>query len=82
MLVRELIDFLQKCPQDAIVMYDFENAWINDDDGAFHFDRSDTPSEWHMAVDDVLVGQGPLRGFVFLSEDFIPVEEVSEDADK
>lgn len=72
MTVRELSEQLKKCPQDAIVMYDFENAWINDDDGAYHFDKSDTPSEWHMPVDHVMIGNGTLRGFVYLTEDYIP----------
>ena len=70
MLVRDLIAELKKCPQDAIVMYDFENAWINDDDGAYHFDRSDFPREWHMPVDHVMIGNGTSRGFVYLEEDY------------
>lgn len=72
MTVKELIEQLKNCPQDAIVMYDFENAWINDDDGAYHFDRSDTPSEWHMPVDHVMIGNGTKRGFIYLTEDYIP----------
>lgn len=79
MLVRDLIAELKKCPQDADVMYDFHNAWINDDDNAYHFDKSDCPSELCMAVDDVLIGAGTQRGFVFLTEELYP-EEVKKDA--
>ena len=67
MKVHELIELLLRCPKDATVMYDFENSWICDDD-AYGFDKSQTPSEWHMPVEDVMIGQGTLSGFVFLTE--------------
>lgn len=55
MVVSKLIEILKRCPQDAIVMYQFEK--VTD---------SDAP---HFPIDDVLVGSGTLKGFVFLAEE-------------
>ena len=55
MIVSELMEILQRCPQDAIVMYQFEKV-----------SKSDEP---HFPIDDVLVGSGTLKGFVFLAEE-------------
>lgn len=55
MIVSELMEILQRCPQDAIVMYQFEKI-----------SESDEP---HFPIDDVLVGSGTLKGFVFLAEE-------------
>lgn len=56
MIVSELIKILQRCPQDAIVMYEVNE--INEDE------------EKHYPIDDVLVGSGTIKGFVFLAEEF------------
>ena len=72
MRVHELIELLKRCPQDAIVMYDFENAFTNDEDERiFGFEREPRPSEFSMSVDDVMIGCGTSRGFVYLTEDLI-----------
>ena len=72
MRVHELIELLKRCPQDAIVMYDFENAFTNDEDERiFGFEREPRPSEFSMSVDDVKIGCGTSRGFVYLTEDLI-----------
>lgn len=62
MIVKELIDLLKKCNPNDIVMFDMENSLKN---GAFEEDE-----ETHFGVDDVLIGKGTLKGFVFLQEDF------------
>lgn len=59
MRVSELILLLEKCPKDWIVMYDAENALKN----------GSLTDENNIGVDDVLMGCGTERGFVFLSED-------------
>ena len=56
MIVSELIKTLQRCPQDAIVMYEMNE--LNEDE------------EKHYGIEDVLVGSGTLEGFVFLAEEF------------
>ena len=61
MIVKELIELLQKCNPNDIVMFDIENSLKN---GAFTDDE-----ETHFPVDDVLTGYGTLKGFVFLQED-------------
>ncbi len=71
MLVSELITELQKCNPDDIVMYNFENAFTND-----NFERvseivSRHDCEWDCSVDEVLVGRGTLEGFVFLQEELL-----------
>lgn len=72
MLVHELIELLQRCPQDAIVGYDMENAFTNDEDERIYgFDREARPSEFYMGIDDVLIGHGTHKGFVFLTEALI-----------
>jgi hypothetical protein len=80
MLVHELIELLQRCPQDAIVGYDFENAFTNDEaERLYGFDRENRPREFYMGIDDALIGHGTAKGFVFLTEDLIP-ERGAEDA--
>ncbi|MBP0989302.1 MAG: hypothetical protein J6S92_13645 [Oscillospiraceae bacterium] len=75
MKVHELIAELKKCPQDAIVMYDFENEFINDEDERlFGFERDPKPSEYHMSVDEVMIGWGTTKGFVYLRAELI-IEE-------
>lgn len=80
MRVRELIELLKRCPQDAIVGYNFENAFTNDEDERLYgFNREERPSEFYMGIDDVLIGHGTSKGFVYLVEDLI-MEEVARDA--
>lgn len=81
MRVHELIELLKKCPQDAIVGYHMENAFTNDEDERLYgFDREKRPSEFYMGIDDVLIGHGTSRGFVYLTEDLIM--EAKEDAEE
>ena len=63
MRVKELIELLQRCPQDCIVMYDAKIG----------YQQAEEPEELCFGVDDVMVGTGTLRGFVYLTE-----EEVGE----
>lgn len=62
MCVQELINELKKCNPDDIVMFDTTNTPINMREGDFDFDRS---------VDEVQIGNGTLKGFVFLSEELL-----------
>ena len=64
MKVKELIAELQKCNPDDLVFYDLENAIKNDEIEV-------TTQELHFSVDDVLIGGGTTRGFVFLAEDLL-----------
>lgn len=64
MKVHELIELLQRCPQDWNVMYDAKIG----------YKQAEEPEELCFGVDDVLVCTGTLRGFVFLTE-----EEVGDD---
>ena len=64
MKVKELIELLQRCPQDWIVEYDAKIG----------YQQAEEPEELCFGVDDVMVGRGTIRGFVFLTE-----EEVGDD---
>lgn len=80
MTVHELIEELKKCPQNAIVMYDFENAFTNDEtERVFGFDREKKPSEFCMSVNEVMIGEGTIKGFVFLRESLMPIRWVCEE---
>lgn len=70
MLVKELIEELKKCPQDAIVMYDIKNAIMNDSEEDVLWKPWEF-KETHCGVDDVMIGQGTLKGFVYLSEELL-----------
>lgn len=61
MLVKELIELLQMCDPNDIVMFDAENSLKN---RTLLYD-----GENDFSVDDVLVGGGTLKHFVFLRED-------------
>lgn len=63
MTVKELINELKKCNPDDLVMYDPENAIKNENDG--------TSPEFveDYGIDDVLIGGGTTKGFVFLTEE-------------
>lgn len=60
MIVKELVELLKKCNPNDIVMYDAENAIKN---GELQ------DEEKHLSVDDVLVGKGTLKGFIYLSSE-------------
>ena len=77
MKVKELIALLQECNPDDIVMYDAENAMWNEHQGVWCTDPEGS-METDYDVDDVLVGSGTLRGFVYLVEE--KLKEVSGDA--
>lgn len=68
MKVRDLIELLQKCNPDDIVTYDAENAMWNEHQGLWCSDPAGS-TEAVYGVDDVLIGSGTLRGFVYLTED-------------
>lgn len=62
MKVKELIELLEKVPnKNDIVMFDPENGFENE--------GIEGLGGLHFGVDDVLIGNGSLRGFVYLVED-------------
>ena len=65
MTVSDLIKKLQKCPPDSIVMYNVKQAIENES-------IAEDLDEYDCSVDDVLIGGGTIRGFVFLTEERIP----------
>ena len=77
MMVKELIELLQKCNPDDIVMYDAENAMWNEHQGVWCTDPEGS-EETVYGVSDVLIGSGTLRGFVYLVDE--KLKEVSGDA--
>lgn len=62
MTVKELIEMLQKCPQESIVLYDSENAQWNREKRGFETDEC-------MGVDNCLICSGTQHGFVLLIEE-------------
>lgn len=64
MTVAELIAILQKCDPDAIVMYDMENSLKNE---AYCVEQG----EYDLPCDELLIGGGTLKGFVFLREELL-----------
>ena len=68
MKVRELIELLQKCNPNDSVMYDIGNSLRNE---AYVV----TGIETSLPIDDVLVGNGTLKGFVYLTEDLLEEDE-------
>ena len=71
MKVKELIEELKKCNPDDIVMYNFENAFTNDNFERMHYLQERHECEFDCAIDDVAIGSGTLKGFVFLREDLL-----------
>ena len=57
MTVKELINELKKCNPDDLVMYDPSNAIKNEN------------IVENYCVDDVLIGSGTTKGFVYLTEE-------------
>lgn len=68
MKVKELIEELKKCNPNDIVMYNFENAFTNDNFERMHDLQERNECEFDCSVDDVAIGCGTLKGFVFLRE--------------
>lgn len=65
MTVKELINELEKCNPDDIVMYDPENAIKNESVGT-------SPEIVEViGIDDVLIGSGTSKGFVYLIEELL-----------
>ena len=81
MRVRNLIEILQKCNPDGIVIYDAGNAYKNYDLQVLCFapEEHDENEMQEFGVDDVLIGSGTLRGFVFLTEDKLEENEEEDD---
>jgi hypothetical protein len=72
MTVQQLIVELQKCNPNDIVMYDCETELLNDKDGdGIYGNALDEMKEFSMSVDDVLIGSGTSKGFVYLSAEKI-----------
>ena len=71
MKVKELIEELKKCNPDDIVMYNFENAFTNDNFEIMHDLQERHECEFDCAIDDVAICSGTLKGFVFLREDLL-----------
>ena len=69
MRVKELIELLKRCPQDDVVLYDMENSLKNES----YVTRNDNGEniETIMGIDDVLIGSGTRKGFVYLVEEKI-----------
>ena len=59
MTVKELIWRLLDCNPSDLVMFDLENSLENDN----------SLTEKEFSVDEVLIGGGTLKGFVFLREE-------------
>lgn len=68
MKVKELIEELKKCNPEDIVMYNFENAFTNDNFERMHDLQERHECEFDCSVDDVAIGSETLKGFVFLRE--------------
>ena len=70
--VSELIEMLQKCPQDSIVMYDIENELMNEQVKIVFDDKYEgLYPEHHFSIDDALVCSGTMKGFVYLIADLL-----------
>lgn len=70
MKVRELITLLQRCDPECTVMYD-ASVGIRNEALTVHDDMGEEQLEPHFSVDDVQVGHGTIRGFVYLTEENI-----------
>ena len=65
MTVKELMTELKKCSPADIVMYDPENAIKNENGGV----SPETVENY--CIDDVLIGSGTAKGFVYLTEELL-----------
>lgn len=72
MKVSELIELLQKCPQDSIVLYDIENELRNEGIKIVFDDQyQGLYPECHFSIDDALVCHGTMKGYVYLIADLL-----------
>ena len=70
MRVKELIELLKRCPQDDVVLYDKENS-LKNESYVTRNDNGENIIETIMGIDDVLIGSGTRKGFVYLVEEKI-----------
>lgn len=86
MKVKDLIEELKKCNPEDTVYYDFENAFTNEVNCSTYPELYPNLKElkedlderlviFTMGVDDVLIGSGTLKGYVYLTEDLIEEEK-------
>lgn len=68
MRVKDLIELLKLCPQDDVVLYDMENS-LKNESYVTQSDNGENIIETIMGIDDVLIGSGTLKGFVYLAEE-------------
>ncbi len=52
-------------------MYNFENAFTNDNFERMHDLQERHECEFDCGIDDVAIGSGTLKGFAFLCEDLL-----------
>ena len=76
MKVKDLIELLQRCNPEDIVMYDAENAMWNEHQGVWCTDPEGS-TEVVYGVNDALIGSGTIRGFVYLADE--KLKEVTGD---
>lgn len=74
MRVKELIELLKRCPQDNIVLYDMENS-LKNESYVTRNDNGENFIETIMGIDDVLIGSGTLKGFVYLAEEKYEIQK-------
>lgn len=74
MRVKELIELLKRCPQDNIVLYDMENS-LKNESYVTRNDNGENFIETIMGIDDVLIGSGTLKGFVYLVEEKYEIQK-------
>ena len=71
MKVCELIELLQKCPdQNANVMFDIEPSIKNGDVEIIEY-AIEEETQKHFSINDVLIGTGTLKGFVFIADEVL-----------
>ena len=70
MTVEELIKELKKCPRDYHVMFCMESS-LKNEALTIVDDLGEEYTETSFSIDDVLVGGGTERGFVYLSEELL-----------
>ena len=79
MKVKELIKQLQKCNPDDLVMYDARKALQNEDWYLMDCAGDNVTETPNLGIDDVSIGTGTNRGFVFLSDTLYPEMRMPEE---
>ena len=72
MTVGELIALLRKCPEDSLVMYDAEVECDNEALTIMQAETWEKYTEYSMGIDDVMIGGGTSKGFVYLTAEPYP----------